>query len=712
MIRDIESAITAFEEKFPKHEFDWKIAFNGRRATAKCPFHDDNHPSFNIFVGDNDRFYYNCFSCHESGSVDTFTGGELSEEDRKKIEESRKRQKYLEDFREKAHQNLIYAIKNDSLAGQYFCKRTNLSEKQAVEFLEYYSNIGLIDKNMEDYMSSICFTEQQANRLTNRSSLVFFYTTTADYITMMHLRKIDTHDFETIKFSKLPSFFMRDNIYDSTKITFLVEGEFDAMAMDAALFAIQEKVVGQFVFAAVSGTSGYTLDMINEAKRLDTAVVLLPDNDYGGESALINLYKNLKQKKINTNDIQIARIPDAFNYEDERIKDVDQWFYGSKTMKDLAFCMSSLKVQTLSEFMNEIELAKYKESLKEIEIYPANIKQILIKQQENKFNGSFVENIENVSEAWDKYINRNSDIVNAGGVLLQQGAVNLIASDNGIGKTFITLQLSVNYILKKFKKVLFWAGEDDKATIIKRLNLIFSRMDSQEDIELVKEKLDISTYLSEPFFKTDYGNVEETKEFQIFKQLLKDDSYGMIVLDPLSTFLMMIPEVDNTKVRWGMTKFNNIVSETDKILVFTHHINKDSLKGDGALKELNKKLQNGENMDQHAVIDVANGLKTAIRGGMAITDLPRLVYFVLATQPSADGYAQRLLFRIKSNAGLTQEYIPIKLPFKSPQQQQTAQAQAQAKTATKQVQQTTAKSNKDKEKELVELYMEVQNEEF
>jgi archaellum biogenesis ATPase FlaH len=682
MIRDIESAIAAFEEKFPNHEFDWKIAFNGRRATAKCPFHDDNNPSFNVFLGDNDRFFYKCFSCNEHGSVDIFAGDkELSEEDKKKIEEAKKKQADLVKFREKAHQNLISAIKDYSPAGLYFRKRTNLSEEQAINFLEHYLNVGLLNKNLEFDIPASCFTEYQANRLIKDNYLTFFYTTSADYITMIHLRKINTHDFETIKFSKLPSFFMRDYVYDSTKITFLVEGEFDAMAMDAAFFAEKNDVVGQFVFAAVSGTSGYTLDVINEARRLDTAVVLLPDSDFGGDNALINLYKNLKQKKINTNDIQIARIPEQFGYENERIKDVDEWFYG-RNAKDLAYYMSSLKIQTLNEFINEIELAKYKENLKKIEIYPNNIKQILIKQQENKFNGSFIEKIENVSKAWNKYVNKDNDIVNAGGIALQQGAVNLIAADNGIGKTFITLQLCVNYILKKMKKVFFWAGEDDKATIIKRLNLIFSRMDSQEDIEIVKEKLDISTYLSEPFFSVDYGNVEETKEFQIFKQLLKNDDYGMIVLDPLSTFLLMIPETDNTKIRWGMTKFNNIVSETDKILVFTHHINKDSLRGDGALKELNKRLQNGENMDTHEVIDIANSLKTAIRGGMAITDLPRLVYFVLATQPDINGYAQRLLFRIKSNAGLQQEYIPIKLPFKSPQQQQAVQKQEQAKTAT------------------------------
>jgi archaellum biogenesis ATPase FlaH len=423
--------------------------------------------------------------------------------------------------------------------------------------------------------------------------------------------------------------------------------------------------------------------VINEAKKTGAAVVLLPDNDDGGENALINLYKNLKQKKIDTSDIQIAKIPEHFSYdENEKIKDIDEWFFGRKTT-EIKLYLSLLKIQTLKEYAANIELKEYFETLKNVDIYPTNIKEILIKQQKNRFSGSFVENIENVNESWDKYINRNSDIVNVGGVQLQEGAVNLIASDNGIGKTFITLQLCVNYILKKLKRVFFWAGEDDKATIIKRLNLIFSRMDSEEDIQIVKERLDIATYISEPFFKTDYGNVEETKEFKIFKQLLKDDQYGMIVLDPLSSFLMMIPEVDNTKVRWGMTKFNKIVSESDKILVFTHHINKDSIRGDGSLKELNKKLQNGEEMNPHEVIDIANGLKAAIRGGMAITDLPRLVYFVLATQPDKDGYAQRLLFRIKSNAGLTQEYIPIKLPFKSQIQQQQQETQKQAKTATK-----------------------------
>ena len=681
-ISNIESAVAAFEEKFPKHEFNWKISPSGTRAVGRCPFHSpDNHPSFNIFLGDNNKFYYNCFSCHESGSVDVLTGSELSEEDRKRIEESKQKQVILKTLRDKTKENLVYAIQNDSLAGQYFCNRTNLSDKLAVDFLEHYSDIGLIDRNIKlpDFID-----QKQRERLNNGSYLAFFYRTINGWITMIHVRKINTHDFETIKFSKLPSFFIRNsNMFSDTKVIFLVEGEFDAMAMDAALFAENQAVVGDFAFAAVAGTSGYTLDVINEAKKTGAAVVLLPDSDKGGENALINLYKILKQKKADTSNIQIAKIPDMFDAEDGRVKDVDEWFYGRKTT-EIKLYLGLLKIQTLKEYAANIELKEYFETLKNIDLYPTNIKQILIKQQENKFNGSFVENIENVNESWDKYINRNSDIVNVGGVQLQQGAVNLIAADNGIGKTFITLQLCVNYILKKLKRVFFWAGEDDKATIIKRLNLIFSRMDSEEDIQIVKERLDIATYISEPFFKTDYGNVEETKEFKIFQMMMKDDQYGMIILDPLSTFLMMIPETDNTKVRWGMTKFNKIVAESDKILVFTHHINKDSIRGDGSLKELNKKLQNGENMDTHEVIDIANGLKAAIRGGMAITDLPRLVYFVLATQPSADGYAQRLLFRIKSNAGLTQEYIPIKLPFKSQIQQQTYQNQSYNNDAVKQ----------------------------
>jgi len=679
-ISNIESAVAAFEEKFPNHEFNWKISFSGTRAVGKCPFHDDHHPSFNIFIGDNNKFFYNCFSCHESGSVDAFIGGELSEEDKKRIEENKQKQVALKTLRDKTKENLVYAIQNDSLAGQYFCKRTNLSDKLAVDFLEHYSDIGLIDRNIElpDFID-----QKQRERLSNGSYLAFFYRTVDGWITMIHVRKINTHDFETIKLFKVPSFFTRNsNMFSDTKVIFLVEGEFDALAMDAALFAENQAVAGDFAFASVAGTSGYTLDVINEAKKTGAAVVLLPDNDDGGENALINLYKNLKQKKIDTSDIQIAKIPEHFSYdENEKIKDVDEWFFGRKTT-EIKLYLSLLKIQTLKEYAANIELKEYFETLKNIDIYPANIKEILIKQQKNRFSSSFIEKIENVGEAWDKYINKGNDIVNAGGIALQQGAVNLIAADNGIGKTFITLQLCVNYILKEFKRVFFWAGEDDKTTIIKRLNLIFSRTNNEEDIQIVKEKLDIATYISEPFFKTDYGNVEETKEFKIFQMLMKDDQYGMIVLDPLSTFLMMIPEVDNTKTRWGMTKFNNIVSESDKILVFTHHINKDSLRNNGTLKELNEKLSDGENMDPHEVIDIANSLKTAIRGGMAITDLPRLVYFVLATQPDADGYAQRLLFRIKSNAGLPQEYIPIKLPFKS-QIQQTYQKN-QSNNAVKQ----------------------------
>jgi hypothetical protein len=680
-ISNIESAVAAFEEKFPEHEFEWKISLLSKRAVGRCPFHSpDNHPSFNIFIGENNKFYYNCFSCHESGSVDMFVGNELSEEDKKRIEENKQKQVALKTLRDKTKENLVYAIENDSLAGQYFCKRTNLSKKIAVDFLEHYSDVGLIDRNIDlpDFID-----QKQRERLNNGSYLAFFYRTVDGWITMIHVRKIDTHDFETIKLFKVPSFFTRNsNMFSDTKVIFVVEGEFDAVAMDAALFAENQTVAGDFAFAAVAGTSGYTLEVINEVKKTGAAVVLLPDNDSGGENALINLYKNLKQKKVDTSNIQIARIPDMFDAEDDRVKDVDEWFFGRKTA-EIKLYLSFLKIQTLKEYAANIELKEYFETLKNIDSYPANIKQILIKQQGNKFNGSFVENIENVSEAWDKYINRNSDIVNVGGVALQEGAVNLIAADNGIGKTFITLNLCVNYILKKLKRVFFWAGEDDKTTIIKRLNLIFSKMESEEDIQIVKERLDIATYISEPFFKTDFGNVEETKEFKIFQMLMKDDQYGMIVLDPLSTFLMMITEVDNTKVRWGMTKFNKIVSESDKILIFTHHINKDSIRGDGSLKELNKKLQNGENMNPHEVIDIANGLKAAIRGGMAITDLPRLVYFVLATQPSADGYAQRLLFRIKSNAGLTQEYIPIKLPFKS-QIQQTSQNQDIYSSSTEQ----------------------------
>lgn len=50
-----------------------KISFNGKSATALCPFHDDHHPSFSFYI---DSGAFRCFSAncnaHGRGIVDFF----------------------------------------------------------------------------------------------------------------------------------------------------------------------------------------------------------------------------------------------------------------------------------------------------------------------------------------------------------------------------------------------------------------------------------------------------------------------------------------------------------------------------------------------------------------------------------------------------------------------------------------------------------------
>lgn len=62
---DVDVGKSLLEEAFPDHDFGWRSSGTG--YLGSCPHHVDRHPSFSLYVGDDDIFRCHCFSCGKSG---------------------------------------------------------------------------------------------------------------------------------------------------------------------------------------------------------------------------------------------------------------------------------------------------------------------------------------------------------------------------------------------------------------------------------------------------------------------------------------------------------------------------------------------------------------------------------------------------------------------------------------------------------------------
>jgi hypothetical protein len=174
----------------------------------------------------------------------------------------------------------------------------------------------------------------------------------------------------------------------------------------------------------------------------------------------------------------------------------------------------------------------------------------------------------------------------------RRGYVNNISSVGGIGKSALTLQVSILHILnEKYEhgrdvKVLFWSNEDSFEDIADRFKMICNEVLflSKTDIEYVNERLTILDGDSNifPFFEGEKNFRKVSKSFEKFKKAVAN--FDLIILDPLLSFYSSseLDENNNTEAKMFMFLLTSWIFETKKTLIVISHSAKGTTNVRGA----------------------------------------------------------------------------------------------------------------------------------
>jgi len=147
--------------------------------------------------------------------------------------------------------------------------------------------------------------------------------------------------------------------------------------------------------------------------------------------------------------------------------------------------------------------------------------------------------------------------------------VSMIVASGGIGKSWITIQLALRYLIKNpNEKVFAWLSEDTKGLSKFRANLISSEILNKDINEFSNFMVTGSEW---PTFYIIEENGSLSSKFELMKAKLKD--YSVILLDPLIGFYGG-NENSNSQARKFIQQFTRWAARENKTIIFIHHADK------------------------------------------------------------------------------------------------------------------------------------------
>lgn len=162
---------------------------------------------------------------------------------------------------------------------------------------------------------------------------------------------------------------------------------------------------------------------------------------------------------------------------------------------------------------------------------------------------------------------------------IPQGTVSCVASEGGLGKTFLSLTIASKFVTETDKRALCWFSEDSKEIIGYR----FDKLKKSGDVEEHTQNK-IEYVLTEPmqFAKLERGAFRANYEAlaDIRKDCILND-VGLVVIDPLLAFYGG-NENDNSQARIFMQPFLAWAKQDNVNIIFVHHANKGEGKTRGA----------------------------------------------------------------------------------------------------------------------------------
>jgi hypothetical protein len=271
-INKLEARKSFFEKEYPGHNFDWKLSPDETRFSGKCPEHDDQNPSFNIYLDEKtSKVYMKCHGC----------GFDFYDKFKSKLSGGNPLYRYLFELGEACQNELYRRAKhepNDPVI-KYLKKRKIDPLFAAVNgfgIVPYQTFPDILKEISDDDYKKLIKLKPYGGQLT------FAYTNHNGTVKGIKVRR-NVDDESSLREDKKihwSNFFHDDEPklfgteQSPARFTYLVEGEFDALATLQFCYQNQQKIN----IYSVSGTGGFK-SANNYFERQGYKIINVPDRD-------------------------------------------------------------------------------------------------------------------------------------------------------------------------------------------------------------------------------------------------------------------------------------------------------------------------------------------------------------------------------------------------------------------------------------------------
>jgi len=254
----------------------------GKDLVSKCPFHDENTPSFKLNNRDN---YFKCFGCNAGGDVIEFLM-------------KYKHWGYMESIRYLANHYGIEFTEDTPREKKVYTKPTPRTDNLSPQAIAVFANRGISEKTLNDMKVTGCTTWMPKGK-DNTDAICFNYFRDGKLINIK-FRAVAEKDFMMAKDAELLLYNI-DSL-KGQKSCCIVEGEIDTLTLYECGF--------KSVVSVPNGASGRNLEYLDDYMNIFDfmdKVYIFTDNDPPGTELKNELARRIGFEKC----LQVSHLPDC-----------------------------------------------------------------------------------------------------------------------------------------------------------------------------------------------------------------------------------------------------------------------------------------------------------------------------------------------------------------------------------------------------------------
>lgn len=611
-INKLEARKSFFEKEYPGHNFDWKLSPDETRFSGKCPEHDDQNPSFNIYLDEKtSKVYMKCHGC----------GFDFYDKFKSKLSGGNPLYRYLFELGEACQNELYRRAKhepNDPVI-KYLKKRKIDPLFAAVNgfgIVPYQTFPDILKEISDDDYKKLIKLKPYGGQLT------FAYTNHNGTVKGIKVRR-NVYDESILREDKKihwSNFFHDDEPklfgteQSPARFTYLVEGEFDALATLQFCYQNQQKIN----IYSVSGTGGFK-SANNYFERQGYKIINVPDRDvFANEKKLRSFIASISVNSY------VVKIPHGIN-------DPDELFSSESLMasqKADFFSSSPVPAKKLKDAQAKADEA---EKAKDLELIPAQVKFLLAPEKDSMPTSLTPSHCFVTRPQPLKFIFKG----------FMAGTVGIFGGPGGSGKSHIGEQLVISYCDTSEKinfgglfnnqrgRAGYFSNEDPAAVLHHRLHKLglYYGINDMPNLSVVTAA------------GIDFKLVSKNSSGYVVNQKVKDyllsfcDKKDFVIIDTLRR-LHSLKENDDGDMAEILGQIENIAAQTGAAILILAHVRK-------------------------AGTDDGNG-KDAIRGSSVLTDNTRFTGLLQRPKKKEDGGGDLILSFEKVNYTASPDSVLLK----------------------------------------------------